>query len=149
DGNRWWITGGRKRGEGMPGFGRGSSAPGFPILGKAPDTDLEPIASPRGWYARWTAKALGVTAAEGAVLARLLFTRLHRHDVLGQLVSKSGAQTFHLPPSTVIARPITDTELADKVVSLICSICRDTVHAYPATIAQLRGGPCMVIHCEG
>ncbi|VFA81761.1 ATP-dependent helicase [Gordonia paraffinivorans] len=149
DGNRWWITGGRKRGEGMPGFGRGSSAPGYPILGKAPDTDLEPIASPRGWYAQWSAKALGVTASEGAVLARLLFTRLHRHDVLGQVVSKSGAQTFHLPPSSVIARPIADAELAGGAVSLICSICRDTVHAYPTTIDQLRGGPCMVIHCEG
>ncbi|WP_397518900.1 DEAD/DEAH box helicase [Rhodococcus pyridinivorans] len=149
DGNRWWLTGGRRRGEGMPGFGRGNSAPGYPVLGKAPDTDLEPIASPRGWYAQWTAKALAVTPAEGAVLARLLFGRLHRQEVLGQAVSKSGAQTFHLPPSMVVARPVTDTELADGAVSLICSICRDTVHAYPTTVEQLLGGPCMVIHCDG
>nr|WP_240959851.1 DEAD/DEAH box helicase [Rhodococcus sp. HNM0563] len=149
DGNRWWITGGRRRGEGMPGFGRGNSAPGYPVLGKAPDTDLEPIASPRGWYAQWTAKTLGVTTAEGGVLARLLFGRLHRREIVGQAVSKSGAQTFHLSPSSVIARPVTDTELADGQVSLICSICRDTVYAYPATVAQLRGGPCMVIHCDG
>ena len=30
DGDRWWVTGGRDRGEGMPGFGKGNSAPGVP-----------------------------------------------------------------------------------------------------------------------
>lgn len=149
EGERWWITGGRRRGEGMPGFGKGNSAPGYPILGKAPDTDLEPVGSTRGWYARWTAKALGVTATEGAVLARVLFGRLHRHDVLGEAVSKSGAKTFHLPATSVVARPVTDDELAEGSVSLICSICRDTLHAEPDTITQLVGGPCLVVHCEG
>ncbi|SBS79305.1 Putative helicase (fragment) [uncultured Mycobacterium sp.] len=44
DGNRWWITGGRDRGEGMPGFGKGNSAPAFPVLGgSARDTDLASI----------------------------------------------------------------------------------------------------------
>ena len=64
DGNRWWITGGRRRGEGMPGFGTGNSAPAYPILdGSAKDTDLEPVASARGWYAQWSGKVLGVPPA--------------------------------------------------------------------------------------
>ena len=61
DGNRWWITGGRRRGEGMPGFGKGSSAPGFPVLGGAAATPTwNRSASTRGWYPMWTAKVLEV-----------------------------------------------------------------------------------------
>src|SRR5699024_2766503 len=152
-GNRWWITGGRRRNEGMPGFGRGSSAPGYPILASpGRDSDLEPIASPRGWYARWTAKVLGVTNQEGAVLSRLLFTELHRRDVLGQVADTSGAPTYHLPAATVIARPLTDAEVGAAAVTLTalrCSLCRDAVHAAPTIIRSLTGGPCMVAHCDG
>lgn len=150
DGNRWWITGGRRRGEGMPGFGKGNSAPGYPMLGgSARDTDLEHVASARGWYAHWTAKALGVGRQEGAVLARLLFTRLRRRDVLGDTTSIAGATIFHLPASSIVVRPVTDAELGSDDVALACSICRDVVHGAPETIADLRGGPCLVDRCEG
>lgn len=149
DGNRWWVTGGRRRGEGMPGFGRGNSAPGYPIEGRAPDTDLEPISSPRGWYAQWTAKTLGVTGVEGAVLARLLFGKLQRREIVTVAVSKSGAKTYALAPTSVVVRTVTDDELHSGAVSLICSVCRDTVYGAPTTIGQLVDGPCPVIHCEG
>ncbi|CAM2808996.1 DEAD/DEAH box helicase [Skermania piniformis] len=148
DGNRWWITGGRRRDEGMPGFGRGSSAPGFPVLGgPTADTDLEPIGSARGWYALWTAKALGVSSAQGAVLARLLFARLRSRDVLGDATSPTGARTYHLPVESVVVRTITDLDSA--AVALSCTVCRDTVVAGPATVAALSGGPCLVARCDG
>lgn len=150
DGNRWWITGGRRRGEGMPGFGRGNSAPGYPVLGgSVRDTDLEPVASARGWYAQWTMKALGVSRQDGAVLARLLFTRLRRRDVIGDATSTSGAQTFHLPVSSIVVRPVADTELASGTIALACTICRDVVHGAPESIHNLRGAPCLVDRCNG
>lgn len=149
DGNRWWITGGRKRGEGMPGFGRGTSVPAFPVTGKVKDTDLEPIASARGWYANWTAKALGLTSVEGGTLARLLFERLHHRDVLGRITSQSGAHTYDLPPTSVVARLVTPAELASDAVSLICTTCRAPLYTDPSVVEMMRGAPCLVLRCDG
>ncbi|MFC7751869.1 helicase-related protein [Tsukamurella soli] len=149
DGNRWWITGGRKRTEGMPGFGRGTSAPGYPITGKTGDTDLEPIASPRGWYANWTAQVLGLTPIEGGTLARALFDRLHHRDVLARSTTQSGAHTYDLPPSSIIARAVMPEELAEGELSLICSTCGASVYTDPAVVEKLRGAPCLVLRCEG
>ena len=148
DGNRWWVTGGRDRGEGMPGFGKSNSAPAFPVLGGAVrDTDLEPVASARGWYATWTAKALNVTPAEGAILARLLFGRLHRRDIVGEVTSAGGAQTYHLPATTVIAKIVEDPDVDS--IALTCDTCRNTVYSYPQTVGQLDGAPCLVARCTG
>ncbi|OBB77110.1 DEAD/DEAH box helicase [Mycobacterium sp. 852014-52144_SCH5372336] len=150
DGNRWWVTGGRRRDQGMPGFGKGNSAPGFPVLGgSVRDTDLEPVSAARGWYPMWTAKVLGLAASEAAVLARLLFTRLRHRDVIGEVVTSSGGQTFHLPATAVVARIVDETELASGSISLICDTCRNTVHSYPATVEQLDGAPCLVARCVG
>jgi ATP-dependent helicase YprA (DUF1998 family) len=150
DANRWWITGGRRRSEGMPGFGKGSSAPGFPVLGGAArDTDFEPVSSARGWYGRWTAKVLGLPAAEAAVLSRELFAQLRKRDVIGRVDSASGGQTFHLPATSILVRVAGDDEIASGAAALICDICRHTVHSYPASIDQLDGAPCLVMRCEG
>lgn len=148
DGDRWWITGGRDRGEGMPGFGKGNSAPAFPVLGgTSRDADLEPVSSARSWYATWTAKVLGVSAAEGAVLARLLFGRLHRRDVIGEVNSAGGAQTYHLPASSVVAKLVEDADVG--AVGLICDTCRNTVYTYPHIISALLEAPCLVARCTG
>ncbi|MGO9349551.1 MAG: DEAD/DEAH box helicase [Mycobacterium sp.] len=150
DGNRWWVTGGRRRGEGMPGFGKGSSAPGFPVLGGAVrDTDLEPVSSVRGWYPTWTAKVLGIGVGEAAVLSRLLFTRLRSRDVIEDVVSVSGAQSFHLAATSVVTRAVPDHEIESTTIALICDTCRNTVHSYPQTIDQLDRAPCLVARCAG
>jgi ATP-dependent helicase YprA (DUF1998 family) len=150
DGNRWWVTGGRRRDQGMPGFGKGNSAPAFPVLGATVrDTDLEPVSSTRAWYPMWTAKVLGIPTAEAAVLSRLLFTRLRQRDVLGDRTSVSGAQTFHLPAAAVVARVVNDDEIDSGGIALICDTCRNTVHSYPATIGQLDAAPCLVARCGG
>ncbi len=120
--------------EGMPGFGTGNSAPGYPRScgGSAKDTDLEPVASARGWYAQWTGKVLGVPRARGrrartaAVQPAAPPRAWSRRDH-----PKSGAQTFHLPATSIVARAVTDAELAAGAISLSCSICRDTVHGPP------------------
>ena len=64
DGNRYFIWGGRPRGQGMPAFPRGRAAPAFPRIGpaaKGKDPLLDPVSSPQSWYARWTPRVLGVT----------------------------------------------------------------------------------------
>lgn len=147
DGNRWWITGGRKRSQGMPGFGRGTSAPGFPMLGTTNrrDSDFEPIASARGWYASWAAKTLEVTPAEGAVLSRLLFERLRHRDVIGELPGGALTRTFHLSPASIVARAVVSAD----AVALVCSHCGDSIVSGQDTIDQLDGGPCLTINCTG
>ncbi|WP_256977282.1 DEAD/DEAH box helicase [Rhodococcus sp. RS1C4] len=147
DGNRWWITGGRKRSQGMPGFGRGSSAPGFPMLGTTNrrDSDFEPIASSRGWYANWAAKSLAVTPAEGAVLSRLLFERLRHRDVIGELPGGALTRTFHLTPASIVARAVDSKD----AVTLLCSHCGDSITSGQETIDQLKDGACLTVNCTG
>ncbi|MFL0239797.1 DEAD/DEAH box helicase [Mycobacterium sp. SMC-17] len=152
DGNRWWITGGRKRQEGMPGFGKGSSTPGFPVAGKrgSGDTDLEPVASVRGWYAAWTKKVLGLdTANDGATLARLLFEQLADRGVIGTVTSKTGATTYHLDPRALIVRAVVPDEMAGGEVALQCDDCHAVTVAAPDAVARLVGGPCFVPRCAG
>ncbi|GAB3085649.1 DEAD/DEAH box helicase [Isoptericola nanjingensis] len=158
DGNRWWVTGGRRRHDGMPGFGKGSSAPGYPRVGgsvttgagaKSAGDDLEPVGSPRGWYAAWTHKCLHVDKTEGATFARLLLKHLSRLDVVGTLLSSSGGTTYHLDPHdvTVQAADAVALDAGDR-----CLECTDCGTALPATgtvVDQLDGAPCLVARCTG
>ncbi|WP_144679692.1 DEAD/DEAH box helicase [Cellulosimicrobium sp. TH-20] len=158
DGNRWWITGGRRRHEGMPGFGKGASAPGYPRVGgsvttgagtKAAGDDLEPVGSARGWYAAWTVKCLHVDKTEAATLARLLMKQLARLDVVAGLLSSSGATTYHLAPRDVIVQVATTDALRDGALCLECSDCGSTVPATATVVDQLDGAPCLVARCTG
>jgi hypothetical protein len=62
DGKRWQIWGGRPKGEGMPAFPSGRPAPAFPRIGSAAAAtdNLDGVTSSASWYARWTARCLGV-----------------------------------------------------------------------------------------
>src|SRR4029077_15369360 len=75
--------------------------------------------------------------------------RLRHRGVIGDVTSSSGAQTFHLPVTSIVARPVTDAELAAGTISVSRSICRDTVHGPPELIAQLDAAPCLVGRCDG
>lgn len=158
DGNRWWITGGRKRHEGMPGFGKGVSAPGFPRVGgavttgvgaKAPGEDLEPVASARGWYAAWTSKNLHADATEAGTFARLLMKQLARLDVVGTLLSTSAGTTYHLSPKDIVVQAAAPAALAAGDLCLECAVCGSTVPGTTTVVAQLDGAPCLVARCTG
>lgn len=158
DGNRWWITGGRRRHDGMPGFGKGASAPGYPRVGgavttgagaKAPGDDLEPVGSARGWYAAWTHKCLHVDKTEAATFARLLMKQLARVDVVGTLLSSSGATTYHLAPRSIAVQATTTDALGSGALCLECTDCGSTVPATAAVVDQLDGAPCLVARCTG
>ncbi len=152
DGNRWSITGGRLRAEGMPGFGRGSSAPGFPRIGGGPaakDSDLDPIGAAQGWYARWATKCLGVERADAPTLARLLFQKLASRDVVGTLISSSGATTYHLAPTSVVVEPAELADLQTGRLRLACDVCRSETPGTVQVVDQLEGCPCLVARCTG
>ncbi|MFJ4108639.1 DEAD/DEAH box helicase [Oerskovia enterophila] len=152
DGNRWWITGGRPRHEGMPGFGRGNSAPAFPRIGGSgavKDSDLEPVGAAQGWYAGWTAKCLGVPKTDGAVLARLLFQHLERRGVVGAQTSTSGAQTFHLQPRDVVVQAARLDDLEAGRLALECTVCRTVTHGTERVVNQLDDAGCLVARCSG
>ncbi|RPF20984.1 DEAD/DEAH box helicase [Myceligenerans xiligouense] len=151
DGNRYPIWGGRPRWEGMPAFPRGTSAPAYPRVGGAQmkDTDLEPVADQRGWYASWTAACLRVDKNSGGALARLLFRQLDRAEVVGHLLTQSGGNTYHLDPHDVVVVPAQNPDLKDGRLCLICSDCGSTTPGTVTVVDQLDGAPCLVARCTG
>lgn len=157
DGNRWWVTGGRHRSEGMPGFpsarrGRtGRPAPAYPTVGGSPrrDGDLDPVASPQAWYARWTSRVLDVSPLDGGKLARLLFDRLAGDGVLTTTTSESGATVYAIPPFGIVVVPTRPAYLVAGRHLLVCDTCRATTPGTTTAVAQLTGAPCLHVRCRG
>jgi ATP-dependent helicase YprA (DUF1998 family) len=152
DGSRYRIWGGRRRGQGMPAFPKGRAAPAFPRLGRAlPDGAglLDPVTSPRSWYARWAARTLGVTPQHGARLAKALLERLARDNVLLSFATVSGGTVFALPPEAVIVAPARAEDLAAGRCRLECDVCRSSYPGRPAVTGQLAGAPCLLVRCPG
>ena len=152
DGSRYFIWGGRPRGQGMPAFPRGRSAPAFPRIGpavKAKDPLLDPVSSPQSWYARWTQRVLGVPAGHGARLVRQLLERLGRADVLHTVATEGGGTVFAIPASAVVVSPASPDEMIAGDNLLTCSVCRTEQPGTATVIAQLDGVPCMLVRCPG
>ncbi|HZL02482.1 MAG TPA: helicase-related protein, partial [Cellulomonas sp.] len=154
DGNRWSVWGGRRKlgAEGMPAFPAGRPAPGYPRVGGAAltkDTSLEPVASARSWFGRWTARVLGVTAADGGSLVRLLLDRLTRDGLLRETTSQTGARIYALPPSAIVVQPTRANDLAERRHLLVCDVCRSTQPGSRTTVDQLDQRPCLSVRCSG
>ncbi len=152
DGNRYRIWGGRPRGQGMPAFPSGRSAPAFPRVGPAVkwrDPLLDPVTSPQSWYARWAARNLGVQAAFGAKLARLLLEALVHGDVLHAVSTDSGGTVFAIPTSSVLVQPTTEAGLASGRHLLVCTVCHNQQPGTASVVGQLEGAPCMLVRCPG
>ncbi|HLR97757.1 MAG TPA: helicase-related protein, partial [Jiangellaceae bacterium] len=150
DGKRWSIWGGRPRHEGMPAFPRGASAPSYPrVGGAAADSDMDPLASPRSWYATWTAGVLGVDTRDAATLVRHLFIGMEKRGVIGAATSESQATTYHLRPESITVRAAGLDDLIAGRLALSCSTCHDITPATPETVDQLDGAPCLVQRCHG
>lgn len=153
DGKRHWIWGGRRLG--MPAFPSGRSVPAFPRAGaplagrKDRDINLDSVRSAQSWYARWSAKTLGVNTAHGAKLAEHLLHTLARQDVLRSFVTESKANVYAISQSDVLIEAIDAQDLAAGQTLLVCDLCRDHVPATPTVVGQLAGGPCLVARCAG
>lgn len=152
DGARWWIWGGRPKGQGMPAFPKGRSAPAFPRVGGAKltgDPLLDPVTSPQSWYARWAARVLGVGPGYGAKLARVLLERLVRDGVLTSTQTKSGATVFAIPASALVLSPTTDDGLEKGDHLLVCRVCANRSYGTKTVVEQLHGAPCLLARCPG
>ncbi|PWU54785.1 heavy metal resistance protein CzcA [Micromonospora sp. S4605] len=153
DGRRWSIWAGRPRSEGMPAFPRGRPAPAYPKVGgssePARDGGLDPVTSPKSWYARWTSRVLDVSPVDGGRLARGLFDRLAREGLLTTTNSESGATVYAIPSSGIVIAPTTETDLAEGRHLLTCDTCRAATPGTAATVEQLTAAPCLNVRCGG
>ena len=153
DGNRYHIWGGRPRGQGMPAFPRGRSAPAFPRIGPAApvrDPLLDPVSTPRSWYARWTARALGVTAAArrppGTAAARAARPRgrpAHGRD-------RERRHRVHHPGELGGGQPgRPGGACSTGGTCSVCTVCRTQQPGTATVVGQLDGAPCMLVRCPG
>ncbi|PXA79381.1 heavy metal resistance protein CzcA [Auritidibacter sp. NML120779] len=147
-GARIWIWGKRRRKDGMPAFPRGRSAPAFPtvgIKGSSTESAFEPADSPAGWYARYTAKVLGVSKSHGAVLARDLLAKLTSVGLLTCITVENGdGRVYGLEPDNI------GLILPDgPAPRLICSVCRTDFPIAEEGAKALEGTPCLLVSCSG
>ncbi|GLZ49477.1 helicase [Actinomycetospora sp. NBRC 106375] len=151
DGNRWWLTGGRKqaRADGMPAFPKGRPAPGYPRVGGGDADGLEPVTSAKSWYALWTSRVLDVSPHDGGRWARLLLDRLSRDGVITATTTTSQATAYALPTAGIVVAPAELDDLLAGRTLLTCTMCRAHVPGSPATVAQLDGAPCLTVRCRG
>lgn len=152
DGNRYRIWGGRRKDEGMPAFPRGRSAPAFPrVGGKKAGSDplLDSVTDSQSWYARWTARVLGISPHYGARLVRSLLDRLAGRHVLQAINTDSGGTAFAIGADRIVISPTTDRELSDGHHRLSCDVCRTSFSGSSLTTYQLLGMPCLLARCTG
>ncbi|SDS78395.1 protein of unknown function [Nocardioides scoriae] len=152
DGARYHVWGGRPKGEGMPAFPAGRAAPGYPRVGGEKltrDVDLDPVTTPRSWYAVWAGKVLGTGATQGATLARLLLERLAKRDVLLTSTSQGGATIYQISATKVLVQVVPDAALGSTEHLLVCDACQAHTPGSPLVTAQLEGAPCDVARCAG
>ncbi|RNE49367.1 DEAD/DEAH box helicase [Corynebacterium alimapuense] len=148
DCNAFHLNRRNSRAQGMPGFAKGG-APEFPRAGKplkraakGADSTM-PTASPRGTFARWSARALGITTHDAATAVTALMKELARRGVLGSVETSTAATVFFLSPDNIVVLAEETTE------ALECGVCRSRL-GVPAHVRQvLVGSPCLSTGCLG
>ena len=152
DGAPYEIWGGRRPKDAMPAFTPWRSTPAFPRLGRpGPRSLLDPVTVPQSWYARWTARVLGVDAGHAGALMRALFGALEEEGVVvGRAIAGGGAGDRALAvPARRIAVAAAPDDRGDRVMMLRCDVCRTRHSAGPDSVRELAGGPCLVGRCPG
>lgn len=151
DGNRWQIWGGRPKGEGMPAFPNGRSAPAFPRIGAAAAAtdNLDAVTASASWYARWTARCLGVSPADSGYLAKALITGLAEFGILAAGKTSSGAEVYSLHPDKIVLSVPTAEDLKSGKHFTACRVCKAVTPGSITVIDQLVDGPCTSVRCNG
>ena len=151
DGKRWQIWGGRPKGEGMPAFPSGRPAPAFPRIGSAAAAtdNLDGVTSTASWYARWTARCLGVAPGDSGYLAKSLVTALAEDGTLGCSKTNSGADVYWLDPEKIVLSVPKANDLAAGRHAVQCKVCQAITPGSMPVIDQLVGGPCTLVRCSG
>lgn len=151
DGASWWLTGGRLRAEGMPGFGGRAGMPRFPISRsiRSKYPRLEPVPATTGWYGTWAGKALGADSSERGTLARELLEALAADGLVDTRKTESGAATYAIESDQIWVRSLGADEAESGSFALQCDLCGETSYADESLTKHLVGGPCLAARCAG
>lgn len=148
DGNAYLLNRREARARGIPAFPRGGS-PEFPRVGPQlttaarRDTGTTPLGSPRGRFAIWTAKLLGLSTHDAATAVAKLFDELSRRHILQPVGTDSGGTIYGLAADRIRI----GTE-ADPAI-LECTICHSRIGVSAPVRALLQDHPCFTPGCAG
>ncbi|TCW20609.1 DEAD/DEAH box helicase [Dietzia cinnamea] len=147
DGNTFHLTNRRARARGVPGFPVGGW-PTFPRVGSTLAKDryrdgTDAVASNRSWYARWTARHLGVTPDTAQKLVATLMENLAADAHLEAVTTESGATIYALDPASILVT--TEAEPAE----LRCDVCHNATPAAAPVRDVVEGAPCLTVDCSG
>lgn len=149
-GDGWYVNGGRKRSEGMPGMRYSRSVPRFVAFGKQKtDTRFDKADTRTSWYVQWTKRCLEVSSDHAPQLLRFLCMALEEEGVLREHSTKQGGTVYSINQDRVLLSSTTDEELEGGALNLECDICKATNVLPGAVAAQLKGAPCMSSGCDG
>ncbi|GAB6965514.1 MULTISPECIES: DEAD/DEAH box helicase [Corynebacterium] len=147
DGNAYLLNRREASARGIPKFPRGG-APSFPRIGKTLPTEktdfsVNPLASARGAYARWTASMLKVSTNDAAHLVTSLFKTLADQAIVNAVTTDSGGTIYTLSPSRIVICPEERSEILE------CSVCQRRLAVDSHGRQLLDGAPCISLGCEG
>ena len=152
DGNRYFIWGGRPRGQGMPAFPRGRAAPAFPRIGpaaKGKDPLLDPVSSPQSWYARWTRGSSASRPATAPGWPGNCWSGWPAPMSCIRSPPRAAARysPFRRARSSSARPGRTSWPPGDNL--LTCNVCRTEQPGTATVVAQLDGAPCLLVRCPG
>lgn len=145
DGNTWRLHNRYAKARGMRRFAKGG-APEFPRSGPAldeKDRGVTPLGSPRGRYARWTAKVLGVSAHDAATVLTNAFGELAKRGALMAATTDTGGTIYAIPAERVVIR------CEDEPGLLQCRVCHAPLGVDKQLCELLAGLPCPTPGCPG
>ena len=145
DANSWRLHNRFAKAHGMPSFPKGG-APEFPRSGVTlddKDRGITPLGSPRGRYARWTSKVLGISTHDATNVLTNVFKVLAREGAVQAVSTNSGGTIYALAPESVVVRH------EDAAEMLHCGVCRGPLGADRHTRSLLAGLPCPTPGCLG
>ncbi|QJY49845.1 DEAD/DEAH box helicase [Pseudonocardia broussonetiae] len=146
--DRHRIWGGRPRREGMPAFPAprpgqtGRPAPRFPTAARRAE-NLDLVVGSRSWYSTWTARALGVPAADASRYVLALFDALVADGALVRL-PEARNPVWQIPAGRVL---LARTSGAPPM--LRCTVCATRFPGPEIVLDELDGGPCQRDRCPG
>ncbi|MCT1449932.1 DEAD/DEAH box helicase [Corynebacterium sp. p3-SID1194] len=145
DGNSWRLHNRYAKAEGVPSFPKGG-APEFPRSGAAlddKDRGITPLGSPRGRYARWTSKVLGISTHDATTVLTKVFKELNNLGAITAVTTGSGGTIYALKPEQVVVRH------EEGARALQCGVCHGTLGVDKQTCILLAGLPCPTPGCPG
>ena len=145
DANSWRLHNRYAKARGMRRFPKGG-APEFPRSGPAvddKDRGLTPLGSPRGRYARWTSKVLGVSTHDAALVLTNVFRELANRDAVMAISTDTGGTIYAIAPERVVVR------CEEEPARLQCGVCNAPLGVDKHVRDLLDGVPCPTPGCPG